>query len=134
MFQSVSELRKEMMMRKKVNQKEAQMLTMLLDETLKVAKADGNREADVKDITTAVKKMVKQAEQAKALNVEGAQEELDFLEQYRPKLLSEDETRAIVVEAKATHGINIGAIMKEIKSAHGDLIDMKLVNQLLKES
>lgn len=132
-FKTVNELRKEMMLRKKVNAQEATILTMLLAETLNTAKADKNREATEKDIVTAIKRMHKMAEQSKALNVQGADFEVEFLAQYLPKVLREETTRGIVSASYKQFDGNVSDIMKSMKMLYGDTIDMKLVSNIIKE-
>lgn len=116
---------------KKVDASKAQILTLLLDATQKVAK-EQRREAVTEDIAVAVKKMIKMAEQAVQMNVAGAKDELEYLQTFAPKMMSEDETRKIVTELKSLFDGNVGTIMKELKQVYGDTIDMKLASQLIK--
>jgi uncharacterized protein YqeY len=131
MFTSINDLRVQMMKMKTVDKEKAQILTLLLDATQKVAK-EQRREAVTEDITVAVKKMMKMAEQAIALNVEGAQAEFDYLSQFAPKVLSEDETKVIATNLKEKHSGNMGAMMKEAKETYGDTLDMKILSSLLR--
>lgn len=131
MFTSVQDLRVQMMKMKKVDASKAQILTLLLDATQKVAK-EQRREAVTEDISVAVKKMIKMAEQAVQMNVVGAKDELEYLQTFAPKMMSEDETRKIVTELKSLFDGNVGTIMKELKQVYGDTIDMKLASQLIK--
>lgn len=131
MFTSVQDLRVQMMKMKKVDASKAQILTLLLDATQKVAK-EQRREAVTEDISVAVKKMIKMAEQAVQMNVAGAKDELEYLQTFAPKMMSEDETRKIVTELKSLFDGNVGTIMKELKQVYGDTIDMKLASQLIK--
>ena len=131
MFESVQDLRTQMMKMKQVDKEKAQILILLLDTTQKVAK-EQKREAVAEDITTAVKKMIKMSEQALALNVEGAQFEYDFLSQFAPKVLSNEDTIGIATELKIKHGSNMGAIMKDAKELYGDTLDMKALSSIIK--
>lgn len=133
MFTTVNELRKEMMKSKSSDKMKASVLNMLLAEVLKIAKEDGNREANEMDIKTGVKRLIKMAEQSVAQNVQGAQEELNFLNTMAPRMKSVDEVLSILTPIIDKVGMNTGAIMKEIKALKDETIDMKLVSQLIKE-
>jgi uncharacterized protein YqeY len=132
-FTTVNELRKEMMKSKSSDKMKASVLNMLLAEVLKIAKEDGNREANEMDIKTGVKRLIKMAEQSVAQNVQGAQEELNFLNTMAPRMKSVDEVLSILTPIIDKVGMNTGAIMKEIKALKDETIDMKLVSQLIKE-
>lgn len=133
MFTTVNELRKEMMKSKSSDKMKASVLNMLLAEVLKIAKEDGNREANEMDIKTGVKRLIKMAEQSVAQNVQGAQEELNFLNTMAPRMKSVDEVLSILTPIIDKVGMNTGAIMKEIKALKDETIDMKIVSSLIKE-
>jgi uncharacterized protein YqeY len=132
-FTTVNELRKEMMKSKSSDKMKASVLNMLLAEVLKIAKEDGNREANEMDIKTGVKRLIKMAEQSVAQNVQGAQEELNFLNTMAPRMKSVDEVLSILTPIIDKVGMNTGAIMKEIKALKDETIDMKIVSSLIKE-
>jgi uncharacterized protein YqeY len=132
-FTTVNELRKEMMKSKSSDKMKASVLNMLLAEVLKIAKEDGNREANEMDIKTGVKRLIKMAEQSVAQNVQRAQEELNFLNTMAPRMKSVDEVLSILTPIIDKVGMNTGAIMKEIKALKDETIDMKIVSSLIKE-
>jgi hypothetical protein len=132
MFKTPNELRKVLMKAKVTDKFGAGILTMILAETLNIAKSDGNREANETDVTAAVKRISKMADQSLAQGVVGADKEVEYLKQFAPKVLSEDETRAIVGNIIQSVGKgNMGAIMKELKTHQG--IDMALASKIAKE-
>jgi len=63
--------------------------------------------------------------------------ELTFLEPYLPKTLDAAETRAAIValttELGATTKKDMGRVMKELKTRHGDALDGKLASQIVGE-
>jgi uncharacterized protein YqeY len=135
MFKTPNELRKVLMKAKVTDKFGAGILTMILAETLNIAKSDGNREANETDVTSAVKRISKMADQSLAQGVVGANKEVEYLKQFAPKVLSEDETRVIVegiINKKMIPKENVGAIMKELKAYQGS-IDMALASKILKE-
>lgn len=132
MFKTPNELRKALMKAKVTDKFGAGILTLILAETLNIAKSDGNREANEADVTAAVKRITKMAEQSLAQGVVGADKEVEYLKQFAPKVLSEDETRAIVGNIIQSVGKgNMGAIMKELKTYQG--IDMALASKIARE-
>jgi hypothetical protein len=132
MFKTPNELRKVLMKAKVTDKFGAGILTMILAETLNIAKADGNREANESDVTAAVKRIAKMADQSLAQGVVGADKEVEYLKQFAPKVLSEDETRTIVCNIIQSVGKgNMGVIMKELKTYQG--IDMALASKIAKE-
>ena len=134
MFKTPSELRKVLMKAKTTDKFGAGILTMILAETLNMAKTDGNRDATEADVTAAVKRVSKMADQSLAAGVAGADKEVEYLKQFAPKVLTEAETRAIVegiINKKMIPKENVGAIMKELKTYQG--IDMALASKIIKE-
>lgn len=59
--------------------------------------------------------------------------EKEILEGYLPKMASEDQVRAAIVELKASGAANIGAIMKGLKDKFGSALDGKMASALAKE-
>ena len=64
--------------------------------------------------------------------------ELAVIEEFLPRQLSEDDTRAAIEEAKAAVGASsikdMGKVMAELKARHGALLDMGLASALVKTS
>ena len=132
MFKTPNELRKVLMKAKTTDKFGAGILTMILAETLNMAKTDGNRDATETDVTAAVKRVSKMADQSLAAGVVGADKEVEYLKQFAPKALTEEETRAIVGNIIQSVGKgNMGTIMKELKAFQG--IDMALASKIVKE-
>jgi hypothetical protein len=133
-FKTIGELRKVLMKAKTTDKFGAGILTMILSEALGVAKSDGNREPSDEDVSYAVKRIIKMAEQSLASGVKGAKEELDYLQQFAPKMISEEQTKTIVSSKINILGLNMGMIMKELKAEYGDTMDMKLAGSIIKDS
>lgn len=131
MFNSVNELRKEMMLSKKTNPVKSSVLNMLLAETLNIAKSDKNREPTEKDIVTAVKKLTKMAEQSVQANVAGSEAELNILKEMQPQGMSRDEVYQHCVTLVGIYGKDMGNLMRQLKQI--DNIDMKVASEIVKE-
>jgi uncharacterized protein YqeY len=60
--------------------------------------------------------------------------ELQYMEPYLPKLMSENQIREIVSGYKATGLTNAGQIMGQFSKEHKGLADMKLVSSIIAEA
>jgi uncharacterized protein YqeY len=60
--------------------------------------------------------------------------ELEYLEPYLPKLMSEDKIRTIILEYKSEGFNNVGQIMGRFNREYKNLADMKLVSDIIAES
>jgi uncharacterized protein YqeY len=129
MFKNINELRKELMLSKKTDKTKANVLTMLLSETLNIAKSDKNREPTEADIQTAVKRLIKKAEQSISFGVQCADLELNILKTMIPEQMSEEDIKTYVDKFKEIHGSNKGLIMKELKNIPG--MNMSVASKLI---
>jgi len=111
----------------------------------------GNKEVEVgRDLNEAeevavLKKAVKSRQETieqyeqggRADAAEREKREIAIIEQYLPKQLSEDETRAALVEIKDELGLSgkkdMGQLMKELKARHGGAVDGKTASKLAQE-
>lgn len=101
-----------------------------------------NDELYLNVITSYVKKMKKAQGEFEAAGERGAEQaaklayEVDYLSQWLPDEVGEDETRAIVKGAMAELGVDdpkqMGRVIGHIMKSHGDL-DGGLVNKLVRE-
>ena len=64
--------------------------------------------------------------------------ELAVIEEFMPRQMGEDETKAAIEEAKAATGAasvkDMGKVMAELKAKHGAVLDMGLASALVKAS
>jgi uncharacterized protein YqeY len=74
-----------------------------------------------------MEKSLKQTDTAESLI------ELQYMEPYLPKFMSEDQIREIVSGYKSTGLTNAGQIMGQFSKEHKGLADMKLVSSIISE-
>lgn len=97
-------------------------------------------------VTDVLMKMAKQRRESIAMYEDGGRQELAdkekaelvVIEEFLPKQLSEDETRAAIVDIKAELNADgmkdMGRVMGELKSRHGATLDMSKASSLVKEA
>ena len=96
------------------------------------------------DITTLLKKMIKQRNEScevykkagRTELLENENKEIKVINTFLPKQLSEEETKKLCEEALKKVNANsikdMGKVMGELKSKHGDVLDFSKVNQIIK--
>ena len=96
------------------------------------------------DITTLLKKMIKQRNEScevykkagRTELLENENKEIKVINTFLPKQLSEEETKKLCEEAlkkvNASSIRDMGKVMGELKSKHGDVLDFSKVNQIIK--
>lgn len=130
---TIKELKEIMMLSKKNNKIESDVYMLILDRTQKIAKAE-KRNPEDNDIIIASKQMLKQSKQSKdfGMNVDI---EIKILKQFMPKMISKDEIESAVNQfLEDFDNPSIGFIMKSLRSAFGDTIDMKTASGIVKKS
>ena len=97
-------------------------------------------------VTDVLMKMAKQRRESIAMYEGGGRQELAdkekaelaVIEEFLPKQLSEDETRAAITQIKADLGADgmkdMGRVMGELKARHGATLDMTKASGLVKEA
>ncbi|MBU1140102.1 MAG: GatB/YqeY domain-containing protein [Proteobacteria bacterium] len=134
---NIKELRKTMMLAKKTDMEKSTILAMLLDAAQKLAKADGNREVEEKDILAAAKRELKMAHQSQEAGIDIGNT-IGILEVFLPKTKSMEETRTIVEALVAALPEKdpklMGMVMGTLKKEYGDQIDMGIASQMVKEA
>ncbi len=97
-------------------------------------------------VTAVLQKMAKQRRESITMYVEGNREELAeneraelaIIEEFLPRMMSEEETKAAIANVKASIGAysvkDMGRIMAELKSRHGAEMDMSRASALVKNS
>lgn len=97
-------------------------------------------------VTDVLMKMAKQRRESIEMYENGGRQELAdkekaelaVIEEFLPRQMSEDETRAAIAQIKADTGAegmkDMGKIMAELKARHGATLDMSRASGLVKES
>ena len=97
-------------------------------------------------VTDVLMKMAKQRRESIEMYEGGGRQELAdkekaelaVIEEFLPKQLSEDETRAAIAQIKADLGADgmkdMGRVMGELKARHGATLDMTKASSLVKEA
>ena len=109
----------------------------ILDNALKIAKNDGNREVTNDDFIKAAKNEVKQLndlyEYVKTDPVRAAEieEKLTYCEAILPKMITAEE----IIEYLTSNNIekNIGVCMKSLKAKFGNTLDGKMANRIVRQ-
>ncbi len=134
---TIKELRKEMMLAKKTNPEKSTVLAMLLDATQKIAKSDGNREANEKDLLAAAKREMKMATQSIDAGIDVGNT-VQILEVFIPATKSPEETQAIVdgiiADLPEKNPKLIGQVMGTLKKEYGEKLDMGIASQMVKQA
>ena len=102
--------------------------------------------ADDDLVTSVLQKMAKQRKESITMYVDGGREELAekeraelaVIEEFLPKMMSEEETKAAIEEVKLSIGAttikDMGRVMAELKARHGVEMDMSKASALVKNS
>ncbi|MBX7460429.1 GatB/YqeY domain-containing protein [Qipengyuania huizhouensis] len=97
-------------------------------------------------VTDVLMKMAKQRRESIEMYESGGRQELAdkekaelaVIEEFLPKQMSEDETRAAIAQIKADTGAegmkDMGKVMAELKARHGATLDMSKASGLVKEA
>ncbi len=134
---NIKELRKNMMLAKKTDMEKSTILAMLLDAAQKLAKTDGNREVEEKDILAAAKRELKMAHQSLDAGIDVGNT-VEILEVFIPQTKSPEETKTIIDALMAAlpekNPQLMGKVMGSLKKEYGDQIDMGIASQMVKEA
>ena len=115
------------------------------DRDIELRTADAKPEDDAL-VTDVLLKMAKQRKESIAMYEEGGREELaakeraelDVIEEFLPKQMGEDETRAAIAQIKTETGAegmkDMGKVMGELKTRHGASLDMSRASGWVKEA
>ena len=105
----------------------------------------GQKEISDSDITTILKKMIKQRNESCEVYkkagrnelLESEKKEIDVISKFLPKQLSDEETKRICQEVIKTTGASsmkdMGKVMGALKSKHSDTLDFSKVSTIIKE-
>ena len=115
------------------------------DRDIELRTADAKPEDD-ELITDVLLKMAKQRRESIEMYEDGGRtelaekekRELAVIEEFLPKQMSEDETRAAIAQIKTDLGADgmkdMGRVMGELKARHGATLDMSKASGLVKEA
>lgn len=115
------------------------VLTALLSEITAIGKNSGNRETTEAEAMGVIKKFKKNlTETIKVVKdeqkLEELKKEMEIYDSFLPKTLSEEETTKVVEEIiSKIENPNIGLVMKELKSAHIEGLDMATANKIIRK-
>ena len=128
--------------RKDRNSSLAMFLTTLYSEAGRPGLDDGKRESTDAEVTAVIKKFIKNSEEVLANLAPSdersvnAQAEIDTLNRYLPKQLTQDSLETIIRAEVVLHGFdsmkNLGAIMKFMKDKYDGRYDGKLASTVAK--
>ena len=105
----------------------------------------GQKEISDSDITTILKKMIKQRNESREVYkkagrnelLENETKEIEVINAFLPKQLSEDETKKICADVVKSVGASsmkdMGKVMGALKSKHSDTLDFSKVSLIIKE-
>ena len=105
----------------------------------------GQKEISDSDITTILKKMIKQRNESCEVYkkagrdelLENETKEIEVINTFLPKQLSEDETKKICADVVKSVGASsmkdMGKVMGALKSQHSDTLDFSKVSSIIKE-
>ena len=108
-------------------------------------RAKGQKEISDSDITTILKKMIKQRNESCEVYkkagrnelLENETKEIEVINAFLPKQLSEDETKKICADVVKSLGASsmkdMGKVMGVLKSKHSDTLDFSKVSSIIKE-
>ena len=140
----LSEIKKDQLQaRKNKNTDDATLLTTLIGEAAMIGKNDGNRETTDNEVVAVIKKFIKNNNELIAVvNPETygftrAIAENDFLTQYLPSQMTEEEIRAAVQSHMFTvdevSPKIMGVIMKWLKDNYAGQYDGKMASKIVGE-
>jgi len=134
---NIKELRKAMMLAKKTDPEKSTILAMLLDATQKIAKSDGNREANETDLLAAAKRELKMAHQSIDAGIDVGNT-VEILQVFIPETKSAEETKtivdALIAELPEKNPKLMGKVMGSLKKEYGDSMDMGIASQMVKKA
>ena len=105
----------------------------------------GQKEISDSDITTILKKMIKQRNESCEVYkkagrnelLENETKEIEVINAFLPRQLSEDETKKICADVVKSVGASsmkdMGKVMGALKSKHSDTLDFSKVSSIIKE-
>lgn len=128
--------------RKARDSKKSALLSTLLSDIVNIGKNAGNRETTDAEAVSLIRKFMASVEQNFKLSqdinnlelMEQSKFELDILQAYMPKQLTEEELHVIISSIKNELGenVNMGLIMAKLKSTYPGQYDGSLASKITK--
>ena len=109
------------------------------------SRTKGQKEMTDSELTSILKKMIKQRNESCEVYkkagrnelLENEKKEIEVISAFLPKQLSEEETKKICLEAIKSSGASsmkdMGKVMGVLKSKHADILDFSKVSSIIKE-
>lgn len=135
---TLQDLKKEKIVAMKNHDKDAVAGLNVVIAKLMILEKSGNGEVTETDVANAVKKSIKELQEerecfekaGRADSVLSLTNQINAVEKYLPKQLSEDEISAII---DSLPDKSVPFVMRHFKANYDGLVDMKLVSTLLKK-
>lgn len=135
---TLQDLKKEKIVAMKNHDKDAVAGLNVVIAKLMILEKSGNGEITETDVANAVKKSIKELQEeregfekaGRADSVLSLTNQIDAVEKYLPKQLSEEEITAII---DSLPDKSVPFVMRHFKANYDGLVDMKLVSTLLKK-
>lgn len=135
--------KEQMVMRKAKRTPEVGILTLLIGETLKVGKDNGNRLPTDEEVVAVIKKFIKNCNDNMSVSdpssefFQKSQSEVEYLSKFLPRQLSENEIRAFVLdEIDSAGGVPnmkmMGSIMKSLTTKFPGQVDGKEASKIVR--
>jgi hypothetical protein len=121
------------------------LIVSAIKDTEIAGRSKGQKEVSDSDVTTILKKMIKQRNESCLIYKKAGRSELlknenreiEIINTFLPKQLSEEETKKICQDTVKAIGASsmkdMGRVMGALKSKHADTIDFSKVSLILKE-
>ena len=121
------------------------LIVSAIKDTEIAGRSKGQKEVSDSDVTTILKKMIKQRNESCLIYKKAGRSELlknenreiEIINTFLPKQLSEEETKKICQDTVKAIGASsmkdMGRVMGALKSKHADTIDFSKVSSILKE-
>jgi uncharacterized protein YqeY len=113
------------------------VLQAILGTAQLIAKEDGNREVEPKDIVQAAKQEAKMAKQSKDSGSPYSEETFVVTAEFLPKQMTEDELKMAIsqmLKGKEKSPKLMGMLMGILKKEYGGMYDGALASKLVKEA
>jgi len=131
----LKQLRIDMMKSKKSNPERAKVLQAILGTAQLIAKSDGNRDVEPKDIVSAAKQEAKMANQSKSAGAPYSEETFTVTAEFLPKQMTEDELKTVISQmliGKEKSPKLMGMLMGGLKKEFGGMYDGSMASKLVK--
>jgi uncharacterized protein YqeY len=120
--------------RKSKDEVKVKLLSTFIGDAEMIGKNDGNRQTKDEEVVALAKKYVNNAKETMK-HIEDptiCAQEISILNQYIPSQYTEEELKVIISACILTFGLNMGAVMKDLKTNHAGRYDGALASKIYK--